>query len=75
MRDKLWVCGKMLRESESGAVWELQGVFSKESLAVDCCTGHNYFVGEVVIDSPLPEKSVVWSSCYYSKSNPAAERG
>lgn len=45
MRDKLWVCGKVLHEYESGAVWELQGVFSKENLAVDCCTAHNYFVG------------------------------
>lgn len=55
-----WVVGKIIRETEDGAVWQLQGVFSSEELAEEAALAGGYFMGPVVVDEALPDETTEW---------------
>jgi hypothetical protein len=68
-KDKVYVVGQFIKETEDGPVWEMQGVFSSEEKAVKACSDNdNYFVGPLNLDEELPHKRMIkWFVAYYPK--------
>jgi hypothetical protein len=64
---KVWICGQTRCETPSGRVWEIQGAFSTEALAVAACRNEAYWVGPLTLDESLPEELIPWPGCYYPK--------
>lgn len=67
MSEQVFVVGKYIHEHSSGAVWELQGVFSSAENADEACTSTHHFYGPVVLDKRLPEETVDWPGCIYPR--------
>lgn len=63
---KLWLVGKMLPGSKN--VWEFQGIFSREDLAVDHCRNRFYFVAPVKVDEEVPSQTRIWPDAYYPQN-------
>lgn len=63
--ETVWVCGKNVAETETGIVWELQGVFTTKEAAVAACKGENYFVGPVELNKEMPDEPIEWKGCEY----------
>lgn len=60
---RVWVCCRMTRES-----WDLQGVFSAESLAAAACVDATFVIGPVMLDEALPYETVDWPGAYFPKA-------
>ena len=60
---KMWVVGQWF----DGERWDLQGVFDDETKAIKACLTTLYFIGPVILNKILPEKSIEWPGCYYPK--------
>ncbi len=60
MESKLiyWLVGQT-RNFEIG-LWEFQGIFSTEALAIAACRNQYYFYVPVLLDEELPEESMEW---------------
>ena len=61
----VWACGQTRANTADGQVWEFQGVFSTEALAVAACRNKRYFVAPVEIDVPMDDETFVWPGCYF----------
>ena len=64
-KEVVWIVGKQINWYTEGSVWEIQGVFSNEALAVAACRTPLYFVGPLTLNESLPDETVVWEGCYY----------
>jgi hypothetical protein len=64
---KLWICGQWRLGSRIGPVWDFQGIFSTEALAVAACLDETYFIGPATVDEPLPGDASPWPGHYYPK--------
>lgn len=58
----VWLCGKVVKD---GDMWNVQGVFTSEELAIAACRDEYYFIGPVVVDESLPDEPVEWPGAYY----------
>lgn len=61
----LWVVGRNKAETESGIVWEFQGVYSTEEMAKAGCHDRTYFLAPAILDESLPHESKDWPGAYY----------
>jgi hypothetical protein len=61
----VWLVGQ---HKGKDAQWELQGVYLTEREAILSCQERNWFIGPLVIGSPLPPESSEWRGCYYPLS-------
>lgn len=50
---KMWLVGQY----KNIGMWEFQGIFTTEKLAVNACRDENYFVMEVLIDTEIPHET------------------
>jgi hypothetical protein len=66
---ELWVCGKIraVYHNKKGVVWDIQGVFDSETLAIDACKTGEHFIGPITLNKRLPEKGTQWPGCYFPK--------
>lgn len=64
----LFLVGKVISQTEAGSVWEVQGIFSTEELAVAACHGPNYCVMPLTLDEELSDAPEQWG--YYPKASP-----
>ena len=64
----LYVVGIYIEKTESGAVWEFQGVFDSVEKAEKACIKNNFFVAEAELNEELPAENTPWPKCYYPKS-------
>lgn len=66
---RLWIVGRFRGADANGnPAWDLQGVFDSEEKAEAVCKGHEWFVGPVRMNEPLPEDATPWPGCRYPKS-------
>lgn len=56
----VWVVGKTLRDTDDGAVWELQGVFTSAVLAEEVARGGGYWLAPIGLDEVIPDQSLEW---------------
>lgn len=59
---ELWIVGQV--KSPDGKVWEFQGVFGSEELAVAACKGPDWFVGPAVLNNQLASEPIQWPGCF-----------
>lgn len=64
LKQQLWVCG--LYTGTYGS-WEIVGVFSTKQKAIDACENEYYFVGPIILDEDVNQKSQPWPGAYYPK--------
>lgn len=62
---ELFIVGKFISERKEGTAWEFQGVYEKETVAIEHCTNNNYFIGPVKLNTPIPEETTDWPDLYY----------
>lgn len=60
-----WIVGQFIKETPEGAVWDLQGVFANEQLALEACTTPAFFLGPMDINKALPHERCDWPGVYY----------
>ena len=58
---QVWVVGIWRDESE----WEIVGVFSAEALGLMHIRKKNYFIGPLIMNKALPDKTIPWEGAYY----------
>ena len=61
----IWVVGQYKGATADGIVWELQGVFDRQEMAVAACRDESYFIGPVTLNASLPHETNLWPGCYY----------
>ena len=65
-KTKLWMCGQIKGEWKAEeTVWEFQGIFSAEKMAIAACHDENYFICPVILDQELPNESLPFPDGYY----------
>ena len=62
---KIYVVGKECAEHEEGLVWDIIGIFEKETDAVKACTKDDYFVGPMPLNEALPDERQEWKDAYF----------
>lgn len=62
---ELWLAGKL-----GLGQWEVQGLYSTESAAVDRCEDITWFVMPLRVDEHIPSKTVFNPRGYYPKARP-----
>lgn len=62
---EVWVCGKHRSGKVHHVIWDLQGVFSTEALAIAACKDDTYFIGPAGVDKVLLDATEDWPGCYY----------
>jgi len=68
LKTQLWVCGLYNGlDPHGGRTWELVGVYTTEKLALDACKTNLHFIGPVILNESVHEKSVFWPGAYYPK--------
>lgn len=67
---QVWCCGKVLAKGEDagGMGWMIQGVFSDESKALDCCKTVYHFIAPLNMDEPLPDGVLPWPGLRFPKT-------
>lgn len=65
---KLWLVGQTL--NDDGTVWEFQGVFSTEELALSACVKDNFFIARITVDYALTVETCDWELCWYPAHEP-----
>ena len=64
----LWICGQYKSGDEGNIVWDFQGVFDTEELAIAACVDNTYFVGLAELNKELPKATAKqWPGVYYPK--------
>lgn len=63
----LWICGQVITQTDSGIVWDFQGVFSKEKNAIKACKNEYYFIAPINLNEEIPQETQQWPGCYYPK--------
>jgi hypothetical protein len=63
----LWIVGQNKRETKSGIVWELQGVFDDKNKAEAACRNESYFIGPANLNEILSDQTEMWPGCYYPR--------
>ena len=63
----VWIVGKNIEAVDDvGIVWDVIAICSTEEIALGVAKDHqDYFIGPMVIDSPLPDQREEWTGCYY----------
>ena len=65
-RTTVWIVGKRSGTGDDdAAVWEFEGVFTKEQRAVEACQDADWFVAPARLDEQLPEAVVPWRGLYF----------
>ncbi len=63
--DTVYLVYQDLGEGTGEDRWELQGVFTTESKAIDACVEENYGYGPMVLDVLLPKEKIEWEGYRY----------
>jgi hypothetical protein len=61
----LWFVGQYRAETQSGIVWDLQGVFGGKERAIAACRNEHYFIAPIAPNVELPDETVEIPGCYY----------
>lgn len=64
MSDTVWVVGQW---REDGKPWEMIGVFTDKSRAIDACVEDSFFTGPQVLGEAAGADPVPWVGCYYPR--------
>jgi hypothetical protein len=57
---ELWVCGKHIKETEDGNVWDIQGIFNNKDLALKACKNESYFIAPIIMNEYSPDETTDW---------------
>lgn len=64
-QETVWVVGQYISGSDrDNMVWELQGIFTVETKALEAVVDRNYFIGKVELNKALPHETVDWDVRY-----------
>lgn len=65
---ELWIVGQWKEETTNErTIWEFQGVFDSEELAIAACRTDDYFIAPATLNKPLPHEFVNWVGSYYPR--------
>lgn len=70
-REKLYLCGQFIAETDKGNVWSFQGIFATKTEAEKACKNRNYFVVPVEVGQEIPKETSEWPGVEY----PLIKRG
>ena len=73
VNDIVWVVGQITEGGVSSDEWELSGIYTDESLAIDACRSDDYFIGPVSLNKPFPYERTIWYGSYYPKHEMSKE--
>jgi hypothetical protein len=59
----VWIVGKYIEKTESGTVWEFEGVFEDQGKAEAACSLPVHFIGPAPINALVGDG--LWPGCYY----------
>lgn len=62
---QVWIVGRFPNDAQ----WEIQGVYTTQELAEAACTEEGWFIGPVLVDTPLPIKTTEWPGAYFIKDS------
>ena len=62
---ELWIAGRVTALTESGQVWDFQGVFEDEGATVEACRDWTYFVMPVNLGESLQHETLENPRGYY----------
>ena len=66
--DFVWVVGLTRTFAKDKCLWDLQGVFVSEGMAITACKDINYFVAPIEINRSMPQNVSSWPGLYYPKA-------
>lgn len=64
---QLWIVGQVIAPGETGPVWEFQGVFESEVLALAACVGPKFFLGPAQLNERIASETQPWVGCYFPR--------
>ena len=63
--NELWIVGQHKHTTNSGLVWEFQGVFDSEEKAIAACRNERYWVAEVELNKEICDEPQKFKNAYY----------
>jgi len=60
MRLKFWIVGHYRMQTQSGSVWDFQGLFFTKRRAIKACKNKNYFIAPISLNQEIPTEPLPW---------------
>ena len=65
MNETFWLVGQYRSGKFPDIIWEFQGLFTNEDLAIKACKNSNYFYHKVKVNEELPEETFEFPEVIY----------
>ena len=62
---ELWMVGQIKGGEFPNTIWDFQGIFSSQQLAIAACRNSSYFIVPVEADIELPETTIKMPNTYF----------
>ena len=61
----MYLVGRFIKDTEYGAVWDFQGIFSSKDHAILACRDSYYFYAKVQLNEELKHETKEWIGVVY----------
>jgi hypothetical protein len=63
----VWLVGRRVPkpDPDERSDWHIQGVTSREDIAIEMCEDETYFIGPLPLNMALPRQTVQWVGLYF----------